>query len=154
MIAKRYLPILLIVTFVLTTVLNLNAIAEGIQSSAVSVTCLKTEYTENPLGLDVTSPRLSWNIESAQRAQTQTAYQVMVASSSENLASDTADIWNSEKVESDQSINIDYKGSPLQSGKRYFWKVRIWDRDGNPSACLDRRATCIVIQIYGGSFTC
>lgn len=126
---KRYLSTLVSLIFILGAVFPLNTFAGAVDYGTVTVESLKTEYAENPLGIDVTSPRLSWNIESSQRSQTQTAYRVIVASSSESLTSGNGNMWDSGRVESDQSSNIVYNGSPLQSGKRYFWKVRIWDKD-------------------------
>ena len=81
----------------------------------LTVKNLRCEYLGNPLGIDVTRPRLSWVLESAKRGQTQTAYRILVASSKENLEKDTGDLWDSGKVESDRSIQVVYKGTPLKS---------------------------------------
>ena len=95
---------------------------------------LKCEYVENPVGIDTSKPRFSWEVESRRRAEHQTAYQILVASSRAKLDSDEADKWDSGKVASSQSVNIVYEGSPLNSRESCYWKVRLWDRDGNPSA--------------------
>jgi len=95
---------------------------------------LKCEYKENPLGLDVVKPRLSWLFNDTSRGAVQTAYQVLVASDPVLLKKDIGDIWNSEKIASDRSVWVDYMGAALQSGTRYFWKVRTWDRDDLPSS--------------------
>ena len=58
----------------------------------------------------------------------QTAYQVLVASSEELLKKDKGDLWDSGKVESDQSIQVEYAGKPLESRMQCHWKVRVWDR--------------------------
>jgi alpha-L-rhamnosidase len=97
-------------------------------------TDLRCEYARNPLGIDVQKSRLSWKLVSDQRAQVQTAYQVLAAGSEEMLASDKGDLWDSGKVSSNQSIHVEYDGKPLRSGIRVFWKVRVWDRDGVASA--------------------
>jgi alpha-L-rhamnosidase len=94
---------------------------------------LRCEYTVNPLGLDAKSPRLSWIGESPSRAERQTACQVLVASTADLLASNTPDRWDSGKVASDDSAHVVYAGQPLASRAPCFWKVRLWDRDGNPS---------------------
>ncbi|MBE1441938.1 glycoside hydrolase family 78 protein [Paenibacillus sp. OAS669] len=94
---------------------------------------LKTEYTENPLGLDTMEPRLSWVMESEAYGQLQTAYQVLVATSIDQLEEDKSDVWDSGKVVSDQSVNVVYQGKTLASQQVYYWKVRVWDRDGNVS---------------------
>jgi alpha-L-rhamnosidase len=101
---------------------------------ATTLSGLRCEYAENPLGIDVPHPRLSWTINSERRGEAQTAYQVLVASSPELLKSDRGDVWDTGKVMSDQSVNVPYGGSPLRSRQRCFWKVRIWDREGRASA--------------------
>ncbi len=102
-------------------------------ATGVSVRELKCEYRVDPLGVDVTAPRLSWMLESNERGQVQTAYQVLVASSAEALASDTGDMWDSGRVESDQSVHVVYAGRPLKSRESCYWKVRVWDKDGRAS---------------------
>jgi alpha-L-rhamnosidase len=95
---------------------------------------LRCEYHANPIGIDTAQPRLSWKLESDQRAQMQTAYRILVASSQEALAKDVGDLWDSEKVELDQSIQVVYQGKPLVSCQQYHWKVMVWDQDNKPSA--------------------
>ena len=97
---------------------------------------LRCEYFKNPLGIDETHPRLSWQLQSAGpeiRGQRQTAYQVLVATTPELLESGQGDYWDSGKVESDQSIHIAYAGTPLASEQFCWWKVRIWDENGRVS---------------------
>src|ERR1017187_6480715 len=94
---------------------------------------LRCEYLTNPLGLDNPTPRLSWVIESDLRGERQTAYQVLVATRPELLESGHPDLWDSGKVASDRSIQVEYDGRPLASRTRCLWRVRIWDKDGRPS---------------------
>ena len=103
-------------------------------AGAATLSGLRCEYAENPLGIDVPHPRLSWTINSERRGEAQAAYQVLVASSRELLNADRGDVWDTGKVMSDQSINVPYGGSPLRSRQRCFWKVRIWDREGRATA--------------------
>ena len=98
--------------------------------SAAVVEKLRCEYLADPLGLDVTSPRLSWAISSDKRGEKQTAYQVLVASSEKQLAADKGDLWDSGKVSSDESSQIVYAGGKLSSREGCFWKVRVWDASG------------------------
>ena len=86
---------------------------------AAEVRGLRCEYIENPLGVDVTKPRLSWQLTAGQ----QTAYQIVVSG-----------LWDSGKIDSDQSINVAYAGKPLESRRHCEWKVRVWDQDGKVSA--------------------
>ena len=95
---------------------------------------LRCEYLVNPLGIEVTRPRLSWIIVSDRRGERQTAYQVLVASTPQLLAEDRGDLWDSGKVASDQSIHVAYDGKPLESGMQCFWKVRVCDVQGKASA--------------------
>ena len=88
---------------------------------------LRCEYVTNPIGIDVLSPRFSWELRHSERGRAQSAYQILVASTRENLLNDVGDVWDSGKVESDESINIEYAGKPLESRKIYYWKVRWWD---------------------------
>lgn len=103
-------------------------------ASHVTTTHLRCDYLTNPLGIDDPRPRLSWALESNQRGQKQTAYEILVASSPEQLAKDEGDQWDSGKVVSDKTLGIAYAGTPLQSSKRYYWKVKIWDKDQDASS--------------------
>lgn len=95
---------------------------------------LRCEYLENPLGIDAAAPRLSWQSDSTERNWKQTAYQILVASNLDRLRSGQADVWDSGKTPTDESVGIAYKGPALESRKRYFWQVRVWDAAGNASA--------------------
>jgi alpha-L-rhamnosidase len=115
-------------------ILSVFLLLTGLFLRAAEVENLRCEYLANPLGVDKASPRLSWMIASAVRGDLQTAYQVVVSSSREFLAKDEGDMWNTGKVESDQSVQVEYNGKVLHSGSLYFWKVRIWDAGGKVSA--------------------
>ena len=95
---------------------------------------LKCEYAVNPLGIDVVEPRLSWVLGSGVRGQKQTAYQVLVATSMDKLTKDNGDLWNSGKVKSDQTIHVVYAGKSLTSRMRCYWKVRVWDINGESTS--------------------
>ena len=95
---------------------------------------LRCEYLKDPLGLDAAKPRLSWIVASDERGQRQTAYQVLVAASPERLGQEQGDLWDSGKVASDETAQVVYAGKPLVSRQACLWKVRVWDRDGKPSA--------------------
>src|SRR5262245_20075201 len=95
---------------------------------------LRCEFGKDPAGIDVAHPRLSWRVSSEQRGQRQTAWQVLVASSVDALKKDQGDLWDSRKVESNQTTFVRYDGAELASSRQVFWKVRVWDRDGEASA--------------------
>jgi alpha-L-rhamnosidase len=79
-------------------------------------------------------PRLSWRVESEKRAQSQSAWQILVAGSAEVLAKDQGDLWDSGKQAATRSPSAGYGGKRLEPGKVYHWKVRCWDAAGQPSA--------------------
>lgn len=87
-------------------------------------TNLQCEYRKDPLGINTTAPRLSWEISSSE----QTAWQVFV---SDDPAVKNGNIWNSGKVQSAASIQIPYNGKKLDPAKKYYWKVKTWDAKGN-----------------------
>jgi len=91
----------------------------------IQIVALKVEYTETPIGIDVQSPRFSWQMLAPgnQRGCKQTAYQVVVT----NEAGDT--VWNSRKIKSDVSLNVQYNGKPLSAVTRYHWVVAVWDQN-------------------------
>ncbi|RPJ20520.1 MAG: hypothetical protein EHM35_19365, partial [Planctomycetaceae bacterium] len=121
---------------VLAQVMTVSAFAAGLPQlvSDVQVTDLRCEYLADPLGIDTNQPRLSWKLQSPWRGQKQTAYQVLVATDGRMLRDDRADLWDTGKVTSDQSIHVVYAGRPLSSRTRCYWKVRIWDKDGKTTA--------------------
>src|SRR5258706_10959163 len=94
---------------------------------------LQCEYRLNPPGLDESHPRLMWQVQSDERDQGQTAYQILVAGGKEPLENNHGDLWDSGRIASDETVNIAYTGKPLTSGAQCFWKVRIWDKQGRAS---------------------
>jgi alpha-L-rhamnosidase len=101
---------------------------------AMEVVRPRCEQAVNPLGIDARRPRLSWELASEHRAARQTAYRILVASSPQLLAKDQGDAWDSGKVASAETVLVAYAGRPLQARAFYWWKVRVWDEAGQPSA--------------------
>jgi len=131
--------------FSLAAVSTLPAEA-GLFSSSPSVTAerLRCEYLVDPIGVDVTAPRLSWIVEGdlkSSRGIRQAAYQILVASTSELLAKDQGDLWDSGKVESDKTSQIEYAGKPLQSRQQCFWKVKIWTAQDSKASDWSKAAS-------------
>ena len=90
----------------------------------------RCEYRENPVGIDVQIPRISWQLASEARGVMQEAYRLQVSKG------DTAFeklVWDSGKVESDKSIHVEYAGENLESGARYYYRIKAWDNKGNTS---------------------
>ncbi|MDR3459799.1 MAG: glycoside hydrolase family 78 protein [Verrucomicrobiae bacterium] len=105
----------------------------ALSAQAIDVQNQRCEYLNNPMGIDAARPRLSWTLVSDQRGDQQTAYQILVASSADLLHADKGDLWDSGKVESDESTQIIFQGQPLASRQACFWKVRVWDSHKHPS---------------------
>jgi alpha-L-rhamnosidase len=121
----------------LALLLGSGALCVRADAASVRVAALRCEYLFNPLGLDVAKPRLSWQLVAMSRrarGQRQTACQLLVAGSRNQLNHDQGDLWDSGVLASDQSVNVPYAGRPLESGERCFWKVRVKDERGEWSA--------------------
>ena len=114
----------------LTVLLFAAAVAQAAKLEPVALRC---EYRVNPLGIDEAQPRLTWRVESGERGQKQTAYQILVASSASALKKNDGDLWDSGKITSGETVNIVYAGRPLTSRQQCFWRVRAWDKDGRPT---------------------
>jgi len=105
----------------------------GLCPADVQIRSLRCEYLDNPLGIDVRAPRLSWQLDSGERGQRQTAYRILAASSPALLQRGRGDLWDSGKVETDQSLHVPYGGKPPAARQPCFWKVQVWDKDGRES---------------------
>ena len=88
----------------------------------------RTECIDRPLGLEVAQPRFSWALESAGHNVRQSAYRILVASDPGLLSAGRADLWDSGRVDSDRCFDVPYTGRMLQSGKRAWWCVQVWDQ--------------------------
>jgi len=96
-----------------------------------AVVALKCDNTITPLGIDDLSPRFSWQMVSSRRGASQTAYEVMVASSADLLGAGKPDVWDSGKMASSVSVDIHYAGTAFAPRHRYYWQVRIWNDQGS-----------------------
>lgn len=119
-----------LIRFVAGFLLILSSLAAR---ASLQVESLRCEYITNPLAIDVTHPRLSWTVKSKDRAQTQTAYQILISTSIKDLDNGRGDLWDSGVVKTNQTCQINYEGKPLASRAGVFWKVRVWDQDGHAS---------------------
>jgi alpha-L-rhamnosidase len=119
------------------SILSLLLLIPALAMAGLQPARLRTEWLPNPFGIDAERPRVSWRVEESDaqvRGQKQTAFRVLVASSAESLAKDAGDLWDSRKVASDETLNVEYAGKSLVSGQACFWKVKVWDKDGVESA--------------------
>lgn len=90
---------------------------------------LRCEHLVSPLGVDNAHPRLSWRMQDNRQGAIQTFYQVLLSKDSGSLEGNKTCYWNSGKTASSQSL-INYAGKQLEPFTRYYWKVKIWDKDG------------------------
>src|SRR5215831_7264010 len=98
---------------------------------------LRCESLQEPLGIDITRPKLSWQLQDTRRGVRQTAYEILVASRSGLLEDGKSDVWDSGRTESAESVSVSYGGPALESGHRYYWRVRVWNQDGKLSPYSD-----------------
>ena len=88
---------------------------------------LQCEYRENPLGISVTKPRFSWKIISDVQNSKQTFCRICVREQSERKEL----VWDTGKIESENSFGIEYDGKALSIYTQYAWSVEVWDNYGN-----------------------
>jgi len=113
----------------LTIIISLFTISAQAQNK-ISVTDLKCEMLNNPEGIDVLQPRLSWKIKANVNDVKQTSYQILASSSLEKLTAGNADLWDSGKVQSDASVNVIYNGKKLKDRQDVYWKVIVSTNKG------------------------
>ncbi|WP_208322882.1 family 78 glycoside hydrolase catalytic domain [Mumia sp. ZJ1417] len=111
-------------------------VPHGAHPRGMQVERLTTEHAVDPLGIDVTHPRLSWILSSPDRGARQSAYQVVVSRERDGRRP----VWDSGKVHSTRSYDVAYAGRALESRTRYTWQVRVWDENGRVSG-WSKRAT-------------
>lgn len=115
---------------IISLYVTLSQVMAQASQAPVKLTC---EYLTNPVGIGTTEPRLGWQVASGGRSRGQAAYQVLVASTEAGLARHMGGLWDTGRVESDQTSQIAYSGTPLKAGQTCFWKVRMWDETGQAS---------------------
>ncbi len=114
--------------FVFLFVISSLAGAAYIPQKPVHLQC---DALSTPIGLDTPQPQLSWQLQDDRFAAKQTAYQLEVATAPARLLSGKPDIWDSGRVASGKSVGVTYAGPALKPEQRYYWRVKVWDKDGN-----------------------
>lgn len=105
--------------FLLVAVIPLTGMA-----TATNIDRIRCEYLKNPLGIDVATPRFTWEISAGHNGK-QTACRLNVATSPQLLKRGKADVWKSRRVNTDISRMV-YQGPALQAHTRYYWQVEVW----------------------------
>jgi alpha-L-rhamnosidase len=112
---------------IVTLLIFLSSLAFG---QSIEIDQLKTDHQTTPLGFDQMIPEFSWILQSSERQFIQTAYEILVSNDPKKLDLGKVDCWKSGKIISGNTFGIRYSGKPLQSFTRYFWKVRVWNKEG------------------------
>jgi alpha-L-rhamnosidase len=99
-------------------------------SSSMEPARLTCDSLVEPLGLDDAKPRFSWQLRDPGYGARQSAYQVQIATKPALLVLSKADVWDTGKVASDRSVGVAYAGLELAPETRYYWRVKVWDKDG------------------------
>lgn len=102
-------------------------------SGAGAPNSLRCEYLANPTGVGTAHPRLSWVVNDTARGAVQAGYRILVASSRETLDKEEGDLWDTGTVSTSDTLQIEYAGKDLASAQGVVWKVRTFDRSGQPS---------------------
>ena len=110
----------------LTICISFLLLSCSTNSKLLSIEELKVEGKNNPIGLDVLEPKLSWQLKSSKNNTSQVAYRIIAAKSIEDLQQQKNILWDTKKIDSDQSQQISYKGNPLKDYADVYWKVMIW----------------------------
>ena len=114
------------------TIVSLTALFLGISLHAqqnctpINLAC---EYIENPLGIDAVHPRLTWQLKDTRSGARQSAYQVFVGTDSLEVSNAKGNTWQTQKLNEAKQL-ITFDGKPLQPFTKYFWTVKVWDKDG------------------------
>lgn len=114
-------------------ILIVLALTSCSHKTEVTVERLTCNFREQPLGVETPAPLLGWQLKSSGNKVVQSAYHIIVAETPEDLDENNGSAWDSGQIDTDQSINVQYKGKKLGPGKRYFWKVKVWDGNGKES---------------------
>jgi alpha-L-rhamnosidase len=128
MLAEQFLKIILTVSLLFMVLIRVEA--SDHTAGPQPPYNLRCEYLKDPMGIDVKKPRFFWVLQHSDRGHKQSAYQLIVST---ELSTETAILWDTGKVLSDQSIHVVYEGKPLESDRTYYWKVRYWDKNDIPS---------------------
>lgn len=104
-----------------------------ISLAQLKVAGLRCEYLNNPIGIDVKNPRLSWQLQIFDPGSMQAAYEIRAAKEMSAVKEGTRLLWNTGKISSDTSTQVVYGGPDLYSRQRVYWQVRVWDNHGHVS---------------------
>jgi alpha-L-rhamnosidase len=126
---SQLLPALIVLSLFLTC-----ACGTDTDNQTLTPVHLSCEYLNNPLGIESQAPRFSWQLVSEIQGDFQTAYRVIVADTEEAAKEGTGNVWDSQKAQTNQNMNVVYQGGDLAQKTRYWWAVKVWDKEGEEQA--------------------
>lgn len=130
---------------VMCVLFSVRVSGQGVAAGPVH---LQVDELPHPLGIDDGTPRFSWQLQDPARGARQTAYRVLVATRAELLSDGKADVWDSGKVDSGQSLNVKYAGPAVKASTRYYWRAEVWGGDGQeyPASAVEWWETGLLNQ--------
>jgi alpha-L-rhamnosidase len=114
-----------------------NLDIKDLHAQSLKISLATCESKINPLGVPLTDIHFSWQLESKKRNTTQKTYQLVIATTVENLQKEKMDVYNSGIVQTDQNMLVSYNKKELKPGKTYYWKVKAWDDHNQTSGWSD-----------------
>ncbi len=117
----------------LTLLLVVGYSLQLFSQSACKPISLMCEYLINPIGIDAANPRLTWKLEDKRTGAKQIAYEINVSNDSLEVVKGLGKNWQTGKIITDKQL-MNYKGKTLTAFTRYYWSVRVWDKDGKPTS--------------------
>lgn len=95
----------------------------------IGVTGLTCEEEVNPLGVESVSPAFGWKITADEPNVWQKAWQLQVATYSDDFEAGTV-LWDSGKQVSAEQMNCHAEGYTFNPAQQYLWRVRVWTNEG------------------------
>ena len=116
-------------------IITLLLLSHSLFSQQLAIGKLSCEYLYNPIGIDIKSPRLSWQIvaDTLTNNILQKSYRIQVSKNDSIFSDEAILVWDTKKINSQQSVQINYLGKELKPKTRYYWRVKVWDNHNRES---------------------
>ncbi len=112
--------------FGIAGIFSANAEAQNLE--VVKTRC---EYLINPIGIDASAPRFTWQLSDKRQGAKQTAFRLIIGVDSLGLLKGENLVWDSKKQNNDAML-VSYSGTALLPVTKYYWRVASWDQTGKP----------------------
>lgn len=124
-----------------------------VHNAPTAPTSLLTQGQTNPTNVTSTAPNFTAIYNDPNSTDTATYYQAQVATSTSALAS-SSPIWDSGEAqlststsEGSRTPNIVYAGSALAASTTYYWRIRLWDSEGDEGAWSTATSTFSIANL-------